>query len=124
MLRDLLLVGAGSCLGGMSRYLISLFMKEVGTGFPWGTLAVNLAGCFFIGFFHTLSQRYLALPAHFTLFLTTGFCGGFTTFSTFSKEGLALLQAGNLSGFAAYVLVSVVLGLGFVALGYFVPLGR
>ena len=106
MLRSILLVGAGSFLGGVLRYLVSVVMKGVcGQGFPWGTLAVNIVGC-------------LAFGVIFALLLTTGLCGGFTTFSTFAYESMQMLQNGNIGGFVGYVATSVVVGLFAVALGY------
>ncbi|MCR4859113.1 MAG: fluoride efflux transporter CrcB [Bacteroidales bacterium] len=119
MLRNILAVGAGSFLGGVARYLVSTLMKGVGKGFPWGTLLVNLAGCFLIGLFWGLFSRTSGEGNGWALFLTVGVCGGFTTFSTFSKEALMMLQAGNGWGFAAYVGTSVAVGIALAAAGYF-----
>jgi len=118
MLKDFLYVGAGSFVGGVVRYLVSLAMKSVG-GFPWATFIVNVVGCLLIGLLWGLSVRSSnALSGHLGLFLTVGFCGGFTTFSTFSKESLALLQMGSYVTFALYALGSILFGLAAVALGY------
>ncbi len=118
MLKDLLYVGAGSFVGGVVRYLVSLAMKGVG-GFPWATFIVNVVGCLLIGLLWGLSVRSSnALLGHLGLFLSVGFCGGFTTFSTFSKESLALLQTGSYVIFALYAVGSILLGLAAVALGY------
>ena len=119
IIKNIFVVGAGSFLGGAGRYLISLAMKGVGKGFPWATLAVNLAGCFLIGLLWGLFSKNGAEGGPWALFLTVGFCGGFTTFSTFSKEALMMLQAGNVWGFAGYVAISVVAGIALVALGCF-----
>ncbi|MCR5139114.1 MAG: fluoride efflux transporter CrcB [Bacteroidaceae bacterium] len=120
MLRDLLYVGAGSFAGGVARYLVSLAMKSVG-GFPWATFTVNVMGCLLIGLLWGLSVRNSnALSGHLSLFLTVGFSGGFTTFSTFSKESLALLQTGSYLTFALYAVGSVLLGIAAVALGYLI----
>ena len=120
MLRDLLYVGAGSFAGGVARYLVSLAMKSVG-GFPWATFTVNVMGCLLIGLLWGLSVRSAnALSGHLSLFLSVGFCGGFTTFSTFSKESLALLQTGSYLTFALYAVGSVLLGIAAVALGYLI----
>ncbi len=116
LIKNVLLVGAGSFLGGAARYLVSLAFKGVGRGFPWGTLLVNLAGCFLIGLFWGLFSR--SSGSGWALFLTIGLCGGFTTFSTFSKEALMMLQGGSVWGFAAYVGVSVIAGIALAALGY------
>ena len=119
MINNILVVGAGSFLGGVGRYLISLAMKGVGKGFPWATLAVNLAGCFLIGLLWGLFSKNGTEGGRWALFLTVGLCGGFTTFSTFSKEALMMLQAGTVWGFAGYVAISVVAGITLVAVGCF-----
>ena len=119
ILRNIVAVGAGSFIGGTARYLVSLMMKGVGKGFPWASLAVNLAGCFLIGLLWGLFSKNGTEGSNWALFLTVGLCGGFTTFSTFSKEALMMLQAGNVWGFAGYVAISVVAGVALVALGYF-----
>jgi len=118
MMKDILCVGMGSFLGGICRYLIGLAMKGVSALFPWATLATNLAGCFLIGVLLALFNRFPNASPHLNLLLTVGFCGGFTTFSSFSKESLTLLQSGNYSSFLFYVLGSIVLGIAAVALGF------
>ena len=85
----------------------------------WATLAVNLVGCFLIGLLWGVFSKNGTEGSIWALFLTMGVCGGFTTFSTFSKEALMMLQSGNLWGFAGYIAVSVVVGIALVALGYF-----
>ena len=117
MIKNLLLVGAGSFAGGVLRYLVSILMKNQ-SGFPWSTFIVNISGCLIIGLLWGLTSRLHTLSPAFTLFLMTGFCGGFTTFSTFSKEGLTLLQTNNYILFTLYTIGSVVLGIAAVALGY------
>jgi len=116
--RNVLMVGAGSFVGGAARYLVSLLMKGAGKGFPWGTLTVNLLGCFLIGLLWGLFSKSSSEGSSWAMFLTVGLCGGFTTFSTFSKEALVMLQAGNVWGFAAYVGISLVAGILLVALGF------
>ncbi|MBR5687000.1 MAG: fluoride efflux transporter CrcB [Prevotella sp.] len=117
-MKDILLVGAGSFFGGIARYAVSLVYKWGGAGFPVGTFLVNIAGCFLIG----LCMALLGRHAHLNLLLSVGFCGGFTTFSTFSKESLQLLEAGDYLTFILYLAGSVVLGIGAVMLGFM--LGR
>jgi len=119
MIKDIVIVGIGSGIGGICRYLISLFMGHVENGFPWGTFAVNIAGCLLIGILWGVTARFQNFSPSFSLFLMFGFCGGFTTFSTFSKEGLTLLQANDYILFSLYVLGSVGLGIMAVALGYY-----
>ena len=118
ILKNIILVGSGSFIGGAARYLISLAMKDVSKGFPRGTLLVNLAGCLLIGLALGLFSRTQSEGSSWSLFITVGLCGGFTTFSTFSKEALAMLQCGNLSGFAAYICISLSAGIALVAAGY------
>lgn len=111
----------GSSLGAVARYLCSLGIVAVlGTGFPWGTLAVNVLGSFLIGLYATLTGpdgRLLASPAR-RQFVLAGFCGGFTTFSIFSLETVFLLEAGAFALAAANVAASVILWLAAVWLGY------
>ena len=120
IIRNILAVGAGSFIGGVARYLVSLAMKGIGKGFPWATLTVNLLGCLLIGLLWGLLSRNATESTSWGLFLTVGLCGGFTTFSTFSKEALTMLQAGQIGGFATYVVVSVLAGIALAALGYYV----
>lgn len=118
VLKAILIVGSGSFVGGAIRYLISLAMKGVSKGFPWATLVVNVTGCLLIGLLWGWLSRSSQMEGSLALFLTVGLCGGFTTFSTFSKEALTLLQGGNVWGFVGYVVASVVVGILLVALGY------
>lgn len=119
MLNSILLVGLGSFVGGALRYLVSQLMKGVCcASFPWATLAVNLVGCFIIGVVYTLFARSSFASQAVCLLLTTGFCGGFTTFSAFANEGLLMLQSGNIGAFILYALISVLAGVALVALGY------
>ena len=120
IIKNILAVGAGSFIGGAARYLVSLRMKGIGKGFPWATLAVNLVGCLMIGLLWGLLSRNAAENTSWGLFLTVGLCGGFTTFSTFSKEALAMLQSGQIWGFASYIAISVLAGIALVALGYYI----
>lgn len=121
MIKSLCIVGIGSFVGGALRYFISTQMKNCCTqGFPWGTLAVNLLGCFIIGVFFTLFSRYNLTSHPWCLLLTTGLCGGFTTFSTFANESIQMLQNGHLASFLIYVSMSVIAGIGLTALGYWI----
>ena len=120
IIKNILSVGAGSFIGGLGRYLISLAMKGVSKGFPWATLAVNLSGCLMIGLLWGFLSRNASEGTSWGLFLTVGLCGGFTTFSTFSKEALTMLQAGQTWGFVSYITMSVLAGIALAALGYYI----
>ena len=108
-------------MGGALRYLISTWMKNACShSFPWGTLMVNLVGCFLIGVIFALFSRFSSTSHPWCLLLTTGLCGGFTTFSTFANESLQMLQNGQWGGFITYVSISVIAGICLTALGYWV----
>ena len=119
-MKILLLVGLGGFAGSVLRYGVGLiFPNRVATGhFPWATLAVNLVGCLLIGIFYGLAQRYSWFGQQARLLLITGLCGGFTTFSAFAYEGLALLQQGRVGLCAGYLGASVFIGLLLVWAGY------
>ena len=124
MIKSLLIVGTGSFIGGAMRYWLSTLMKSAcGQGFPWGTLMVNLLGCFLFGMLFAVFGKSNATDNTLYLLLTTGICGGFTTFSTFANESVQMLQQGNTWGFVGYVATSVVAGLALIALGYGVARG-
>ena len=120
MIKSILFVGIGSFFGGALRYAVSLMMKNItANAFPWATLSVNLIGCFLLGLTFALFGKYSSVNSTLCLLFATGFCGGFTTFSTFANESLQMLQCGNILGFFVYVLASLVLGIALVALGYY-----
>lgn len=112
----ILLVGSGSFLGGILRYLLSSFVEGRTNQFPLGTFLVNLIGCFCIGCLFGMIERW-QWGAEWRLFLVTGLLGGFTTFSAFSAETLQLIRAGNSITAIIYVLGSVIIGLGLAFLG-------
>lgn len=104
MIKSLLIVGIGSFFGGALRYYLSSLMKTVcNQDFPWGTLLVNLIGCFLFGVVFAIFNRASSPTNTWCLLLTTGVCGGFTTFSAFAHESVQMLQNGNLLGFASYI---------------------
>lgn len=120
MFKVLLAVGLGSCLGGISRFLIGrLIQFHASTSFPLGTLVVNVLGCFLVGILFGLSEKGATTNPEWRLFLTVGFCGGFTTFSTFTLENLALMRDGNFFLFSLYTGLTVFLCLAATYLGHF-----
>ena len=119
-IRNIIAVGAGSFIGGIARYIVSLAMKGISKGFPWATVLVNLSGCLIIGLLWGFLSRNASESTSWGLFLTVGLCGVFTTFSTFSKEALTMLQTGQIWGFASYIALSILAGIVLVAIGYYI----
>jgi CrcB protein len=112
MMKNLLLVGIGGGIGTMARYLCQRLVANTYMGhFPWGTFAVNIIGCLFIGIFWGISFRSFNSNESWKLFLMTGLCGGFTTFSAFTLEGIGLLKEQRLALFFSYIAASVIIGL-------------
>lgn len=124
MIREILWIGAGSAIGGISRYAIGKWMTNLFIPhFPFSTLAINILGSFLIGIFLGLQHKE-SLPTTTILFLTTGFCGGFTTFSTFSVENIELIKQGNIGLAIVYMFSSLVLGILAVYLGNKIIMGQ
>lgn len=111
-MKTLLLVFLGGGAGSVMRYLLSQLSAGVFVlgGFPLGTFLCNVAGCFLIGLFNGLAAM-MGWSGDVRLMLTVGLCGGFTTFSTFCNEGLAMLHSGNYLMYGLYVAMSIVIGL-------------
>jgi fluoride exporter len=110
-MRLVLLVGAGSFIGGIFRYLLStLVHSRILTTYPLGTMTVNILGSFLIGLVFGLSERG-NISMEWRLFLATGILGGFTTFSAFSNETVGLIREGQFWLAGSYVTGSVLLGL-------------
>jgi CrcB protein len=119
-----LFVAIGGALGSVLRYFLSLVIPKA-AGFPWPTFVANILGCLCIGIFSGLFLKCGSLSPNLKLFLVTGFCGGFTTFSTFANENLALLQSGKIGMFAIYALSSFAIGVAACAAGlYLIGLNR
>src|SRR5947207_1890102 len=112
-------IAAGSVLGGVARYVLSLLIQLI-PGFPWATLFVNVTGSFIIGFYSNLSgpDGRLFASARQRQFVMTGFCGGYTTFSTFSLETFKLVESGMAQTAFVNIAVSVVTWLVAVWLGH------
>ncbi len=107
-----LLIFLGSGLGGLLRYLLGVSIQTwCASCFPWGTLTINVSGCFLIGFLATLWAGDATLPAEYKAGILVGFLGGYTTFSTFGYETISLLNNHRTEGAVSYVLASVLVGL-------------
>jgi fluoride exporter len=112
MIKNILLVGLGGGLGSMARYVFQRWINALYPhSFPWGTFGVNIIGCLLIGFFWGLSFKSFESNINWKLFLMTGICGGFTTFSAFTLEGVGLLKEQKTGLFLAYIFGSVLIGL-------------
>lgn len=112
MIKNILLIGLGGGLGSIARYLIQRWAYTVFSHpFPWGTFGVNVIGCLLIGIFWGISFKSFDENETWKLFLMTGLCGGFTTFSAFTLEGVGLLKEQKLALFFGYVAASVLIGL-------------
>jgi CrcB protein len=110
--KAILIIWLGGGIGSVLRYLVQLGINKLVTvTFPTGTFLVNITGCFVIGLLYGLSGRYAALTSEWRLFLITGLCGGYTTFSSFSYESISLFRQGNYTYFILYTVLSVVIGL-------------
>ncbi|MBK5210088.1 MAG: fluoride efflux transporter CrcB [Flavobacteriaceae bacterium] len=117
-MRILLLIGTGSFIGGVFRYVLAQFIQaKFLSAFPFGTLGINIIGSFAIGLVFALSERTNMTP-EMRLFLATGICGGFTTFSAFSNESFGLLRDGQLLYASAYITSSVLFGVLATFFGY------
>lgn len=116
-----LIIALGGGIGSALRYAVSKFVQDSTNGaFPYHTFAVNIVGCLLIGLFYGLAARGHLGNNTTTLLLTTGLCGGFTTFSTFCNENIALLRGDNALTALVYVASSVFCGLLAVMLGYLI----
>ena len=117
-MRIILLIGTGGFVGSILRYLVSQFLQKVfETTFPLGTMAVNILGSFLIGIIYAFSEQSELLTAEWRVFLAVGFCGGFTTFSSFAYENFAMLNIQQFLFSALYTGLSLILGLLAVYLG-------
>jgi len=111
MIKHILLVGLGGGIGSMARYLCQRWFSEFYSyTFPWGTFFVNVSGCFLIGILWGISFRSFNSNENWKLLLMTGLCGGFTTFSAFTLEGIGLIRENKTALFFSYVAASVLLG--------------
>lgn len=113
LIRNLILIGIGGCIGSIFRYLSQQFVQNhYPSSIPLGTMLVNIAGCFIIGVVYALSDKGNLLSPEMRIFLATGFCGGFTTFSSFAYENVSMILDGEFLYTSIYLLISVVIGFG------------
>ena len=111
MSRIFLLIGFGGFIGSICRYYSQQFVaKYFLSTFPYGTLIVNVVGCFLVGLVFGFADKGNVLSPEWRMFLATGFCGGFTTFSTFSYESTQLINNGEYFYLALYIAASVIIG--------------
>jgi CrcB protein len=113
-----LLVAFGGAIGSLLRYYVGLgSVRLMGPGFPWGTLVVNVVGCFIIGVFAEMIARRFNASVELRLLLITGFLGGFTTFSAFSLDAITLFERGDIFAGGIYIVASVGLSMAAVMAG-------
>ena len=115
-MKQVLIVFIGGGLGSALRFLISRYLNN-STGFPFGTFMVNIVGSLVLGFLLGLAMKNNAISANTMLFMATGFCSGFTTFSTFMYENQVFLKSGDFALFGFYSIASFAVGLLAVFLG-------
>ncbi len=118
MIRTILLIGSGGFIGSVMRYLVQVFVeKGLTSTFPLGTLVANVAGSFIIGIVFALAEKGNLMSAEWRMFLAVGFCGGFTTFSSFAYNNFSMLKSGSFGQFFWNVGGSLFLGIMAVYLG-------
>ncbi len=118
-MKQFLLVFLGGGLGSVLRYVIGKSLNSTQNGIPYGTFLANVLGSLLIGIILGLATKHNTLSQNQTLLLATGFCGGFTTFSTFAYENHLFLKSGDFTSFALYTIISFVIGFLAVFLGIF-----
>ncbi|WP_117879428.1 fluoride efflux transporter CrcB [Aureibaculum luteum] len=118
-MKQLILVFIGGGFGSVARFLVAKYFNSASSGIPYGTFLANVLGSLLIGLILGLAAKNDTLTQNQTLLLATGFCGGFTTFSTFAYENHVFLKAGDFASFFVYAIGSVALGFGAVFLGMY-----
>jgi len=119
-MKQLLFVFIGGGVGSVARFLIGKWLNSSQTGIPYGTFAANIIGSLLIGLILGFAAKSETLSQNQTLMLATGFCGGFTTFSTFAYENHLFLKTGDFTSFAFYTILSFIVGFGAVFLGMYI----
>lgn len=116
---NILLIGIGGFIGSVLRYLVSGYVQQIskGMGFPYGTLTVNVIGCFIIGFLAQLAETRGVFTTEWRLFVFVGLLGGFTTFSSFGNETFNLARDAQLAGALGNIGANVIIGLAAVWIG-------
>lgn len=109
-MKSILLVFLGGGFGSVLRYMLGKYLNSTENGIPYGTFAANILGSLLIGIILGLAAKNNTLSHNQTLLLATGFCGGFTTFSTFAYENHLFLKTGDFTSFAIYTIASFVVG--------------
>ena len=118
-MRLALFIGMGGFVGSIARYYISKINLIAALSIlPFGTLLANVLGSFILGFLTGIAEKSILLSVEWRMFLMVGFCGGFTTFSTFANENLMLMRNANIQGSIIYSFLTITLGFIFVYLGY------
>ena len=110
MVKQLVLVFIGGGFGSMLRFILGKFLNNSQNGIPYGTFAANIIGSLLIGIILGFAAKNDTLTSNQTLLLATGFCGGFTTFSTFAYENHVFLKSGDFTSFAIYTIASFIVG--------------
>lgn len=118
-MKQLLLVFVGGGFGSVLRFIIAKYLNSTTTGIPYGTFAANILGSLLIGIVLGLALKNNTFSHNQILFLATGFCGGFTTFSTFAYENHLFLKSGDFLSFALYTIASFVIGFSAVFFGMY-----
>ncbi len=118
-MKQIILVFIGGGFGSALRFLIGKWLNSSETGIPYGTFAANILGSLLIGIILGLAAENDSLTQNQTLLLATGFCGGFTTFSTFAYENHVFLKSGDFMTFAIYTIASFIVGFLAVFLGMY-----
>ena len=113
-MKNILIVGAGGFIGSVCRYLCSMIPLKEHHVFPFKTFAVNIFGCMLIGLITVIAEQKISINPTAILFLKTGVCGGFTTFSTFALETSDMLNNGNIFTALLYVTLSIGVGIGII----------